>query len=138
MATKAALRRLNYILNDEEYGPKLARLRGEEERRILALIDENKGKDARAAILEADERRRAKGKRVTNREQLEEAAVANIMRQYGRKASRATVQRNVGYMTIAELDFAKDATESGLIGKARKLPERRDSRGKEVNPFWYH
>lgn len=138
MASKAAMRRLQYILSDEEYGPKLARLRGEDERQILDLIEQNRGKEARAAILSADERRRTRGKRVVNREQKENAAVANILRHYGRKASAATVRRNVGYMTSAELDFAADATETQLVGKARQPALRKDSRGKDVNPFWYH
>lgn len=145
----AAIRRLNYILSDELYGPKLARLTGEDERRVLELIDQNRGKEARAAILEADERRRARKRQVSrtkenvvarpvNREQKEDAAVANIMRQYGRKARREAVIRNVGYMTIAELDFAAEATEQDLIGEARRPASRKNSVGKDVNPFWYH
>jgi hypothetical protein len=55
-----AQRRLNTILSDERYGPSLARLRGAQERRVLDLISENRTVEARQAILEATEARRAK------------------------------------------------------------------------------
>lgn len=56
----AAKRRLNALLRDEEYGPKLARLRRTDERRVLDLVYENKGIEARRAIddLDASRRRR--------------------------------------------------------------------------------
>jgi len=141
MASKAAMRRLQYILADEEYGPKFARLRGNDERRILDLIDAGRGKEARAAILEADERRRTRARgpqRVTDRERKERAAISNILRVFERKASERTVRRNVSIMTGAELDFAADATAMELTNQARQPPTRSDSRGKDVNPFWYH
>jgi hypothetical protein len=56
----AAKRRLSALLRDEEYGPKLVRLRRADERRVLDLVYEGKGREARAAIddLDAGRRRR--------------------------------------------------------------------------------
>lgn len=54
----SAKRRLNALLRDEEYGPKLARLNRTDERRVLDLIYENRGREARQAIDDLDSRRR--------------------------------------------------------------------------------
>jgi hypothetical protein len=54
----AAQHRLERILRHEEYGPKLAKLSGRQERIVLDLIEQNKGRDARKAIIAFDERRR--------------------------------------------------------------------------------
>jgi hypothetical protein len=56
----AAKRRLAVLLRDEEYGPKLARLRRADERHVLDLIYENRGREARKAIEELDAGRREK------------------------------------------------------------------------------
>lgn len=145
----SAQRRLAYILSDETYGPKLARLRGLEERRILNLIGENRGNEARKAILEADEQRRERNRenraarqtgrqRVSSREEKERLAVANILHVYGRKADTKHVRRNVGYMSPKELDFSGDASEDELTDRAVRPADRKDSRGTDINPFWYH
>lgn len=135
----AAQRRLARILADEEYGPKLARLRGNAETRILHLIQENKGKEARAAILEEDENRRVKRRAPTaSRAVKEQKAVDNILRKLTTHANHTTVSRNVKLMTIVELDFAADATSDELRRRATQGSTRKDSRGNDVNPFWYH
>lgn len=56
----AAKRRLSALLRDEEYGPKLARLKRADERQVLDLVYEGKGREARKAIddLDAGRRRR--------------------------------------------------------------------------------
>lgn len=54
----AAKRRLAALLRNEEYGPKLARLRRADERRVLDLVYENQGREARQAIDDLDSRRR--------------------------------------------------------------------------------
>lgn len=56
----AAKRRLALLLRDEEYGPKLARLRRADERQVLDLVYENRGREARAAIVDLDKGRRLK------------------------------------------------------------------------------
>lgn len=48
---RAERRRLNAILSDEEYGPKLVRLNKTEQRTILDLIEQNRGREARNSIL---------------------------------------------------------------------------------------
>ena len=58
MAQSNASRRLNRILRDEDYGPKLVRLSRADQRSILELIDANRGAQARREILRLDENRR--------------------------------------------------------------------------------
>lgn len=137
MASNAE-KRLARILSDEDYGPKLARLRGQDEKRILTLIDENKGREARKEILRLDEARRAK-RRVTavSRPEKERKAIANILLQQD-FANSKRVAANVALMTIAELDFAGTATKDELDTKARLPASRKNTRGDDVNPFWYH
>lgn len=157
MARSPAERRLQRILSNEDYGPKLARLRGEDERYILRLIDQNKGKLARREILRLDEERRARERakraarraakrsstprqliRGPTREQRERLAIANILRQTGGKASRTRVTLNVSYMNDEELDFAAIADINGLARRAKRPPDRKTATGDDLNPFWYH
>ena len=56
----AAKRRLAALLRDEEYGPRLVRLNRTDERTVLDLIYENRGREARAKIIELDAGRRRK------------------------------------------------------------------------------
>lgn len=75
----AERRRLQRLLNDEQYGPALVRLNKGQQRRILDLVSANQGKIARSEILRLDaerkqkvkerskQRREAGGKRVTVR-----------------------------------------------------------------------
>lgn len=58
MARSNASRRLNRILRDEDYGPKLVRLNRADQRTVLELIDANRGAQARREILRLDEARR--------------------------------------------------------------------------------
>lgn len=138
MAMNNAERRLARILADEDYGPKLARLRGNDERRILNLIEQNKGKEARSEILRLDEARRAKRRASSaSRPEKERKAVANILSKVGR-ANEKRIRENVTLMTIAELDFAGDASADELQRKARNPPYTVNRKGDDVNPFWYH
>jgi hypothetical protein len=154
LARDPALRRLARILSNEEYGPKLARLRGEDEKRVLRLIEQNRGDEARKAILEADENRRERQRELRRerqarqgpptrisaktREQREREAVRQILSVFGTKARPESVRRNVGYMNIGELDFTANADEDMLTLRASGPTDRKDSRGKDINPFWYH
>lgn len=56
----AAKRRLATLLRDEELGPKLVRLSRGDERRVLDLVYENRGREARATINDLDAARRRK------------------------------------------------------------------------------
>lgn len=60
MAQSNASRRLNRILRDEDFGPKLVRLNRADQRRILDLIDANRGAQARREIARLDQQRRAR------------------------------------------------------------------------------
>jgi hypothetical protein len=48
------------LLRDEEYGPKLARLGRADERRILDLVYDNRGREARRELNILDAKRREK------------------------------------------------------------------------------
>lgn len=60
MTQTNASRRLNRILRDEDYGAKLVRLSRTDQRRILDLIDDNRGAQARREILRLDTERVAR------------------------------------------------------------------------------
>jgi hypothetical protein len=135
-ADRNALRRLRRLLEDETYGPALARLRGQDEHRVLTAISENRGADARREILAADQRRRD-AVRDQRRRQLLERATANVTdqhRQYG--ARYQDVRRHLTDATDAELRFAARATRAELVTRARQPPRTLEDR--DINPFWYH
>lgn len=143
MATAAdrnARRRLQRLLDDEDYGPKLARLRGEDERRVLRLISENRGAEARAEIQAADERRRQRVRE--NRErQLFERAVRNTLavhRPYYPTIEETDVRRYLGQATRAELQIAATGNRDDLYDMARRQSPPPSSTTREINPFWYH
>lgn len=139
-ADRNALRRLQRLLDDDEYGPKLARLRGADEQRVLQLIDENRGREARAEILAADERRRTAA-RATARRRLEKTAVDNQMtrhREGGTNPYRPGLEEGARLMSDADLRFASRATRDQLVARARQPPRFLTPRGEDWNPFWYH
>ena len=150
MATPAE-RRLLRILSDEDYGPKLARLRGDDEAYILRLIDQNKGKEARSELNRLDEERRERNRsrrrgtprqpqtsRPISRAARERYAVENILRHAEGRANRARVIRNVKVMDDHDLDFAIDASFDDLIDRARRPAYTQTADGEDLNPFWYH
>ena len=51
-------RRLRSILLNEDYGPKLVRLSNADQQRVLQLVNQNKGREARTLITELDTGRR--------------------------------------------------------------------------------
>jgi hypothetical protein len=131
-----ALRRLRSLLNDEEYGPKLARLRGTDERRVLDLVSEGRGREARAAINDADQRRLER-ERESRRRTLYRRAVDNVYRQHApHGATRGGVEKWLSQADQAELRFAAGATRDQLVQRARQPPKTLGVR--EVNAFWYH
>ena len=135
-----ALRRLQRLLDDEDYGPKLARLRGTDEQRILDLIDRNRGKEARAEILAADQRRRETAA-ASRRRLLERRAVDNQVkahREGGFDPNRDTLEDGARLMSNADLRFAATATRQQMVDRARQPPTVLTPRGEDWNPFWYH
>jgi hypothetical protein len=136
-ADRNALRRLQRLLDDETYGPALARLRGDDERRVLQAISENRGADARREILAADQRRRDRI-RDQRHQQLLHRATLNTMEQHRAHyiADYNTVRRHLQDGTDAELRFAATATRAQLVERARQAPRTLEAR--EINPFWYH
>lgn len=136
-ADRNALRRLQRLLDDEVYGPALARLRGQDERRVLEAISENRGNDARREILAADQRRRAQVRDRRRRNLLDRAA-RNTLEQHRAHyiADISIVRRHLQDATDAELRFAATATRAQLIERARQAPRVLEAR--DINPFWYH
>ena len=132
-ADRNALRRLRSLLADEEYGPKLARLRGADERRALDLVEANRGREARQYIQDADQRRLQRV-REARRASLYRRAVDNVAAQH--QAPVPAVERHLADATDAELRFAAGATRDQLVARARLPPRILERR--EINPFWYH
>lgn len=56
--SKGYAARLRRLLNDEDYGPKLVRLSAADQQQVLQLVNQNKGREARATINRLDEQRR--------------------------------------------------------------------------------
>ena len=137
MAKSAAVRRLERILNDEEYGPKLARLNRKDETYILDLIDKNKGREARKEIFRLDKQRRARQRARTAKtklptiEELRAKAYTRLRRMLNGKPK--TQQRGVSLMTKDQLNFALTATGDELRRKAAEYPDIEI----EMNVFWY-
>lgn len=135
-------KRLRRILLDEDYGPKLVRLNPRDQREILDLISENRGKDARRRITELDEQRRsamrrpAKGARRTLAAKRRDA-IENINRRLEGLANQSRVIIGVSHMRDDELDFAIQANAEQLRNAARQAPTVSTREG-DINPFWYH
>lgn len=139
-SNRNALRRLQTILNDEDYGPKLARLNRADERRVLDLIEQNKGKQARSEILRLDEARRAKRRgrvKPINIDELRRQAFANIRRQVN--GHPKTVRLGVDLMTPDELQYAAAATDDEIRVRAgdRSYAKYYDEIDDDYNVFWY-
>ena len=148
MAKSNAMRRLESILKDEDYGPKLVRLNRKDEAYVLDLIDRNKGREARKEILRLDRERIARRRKPTRKvtakaptspsiEQLRAKAYARLRAML--KGRPSTVQKGVDLMTPDELGFALSANGTDLRAKAKDAPipypELDDD---EFNVFWYH
>lgn len=71
-------RRLRSILLNEDYGPKLARLSAGDQQRVLQLINQNKGREARTLITDLDAVRRHR--RATTRRARQYAALNTVNR----------------------------------------------------------
>lgn len=130
MAKSNAVKRLERILNDEDYGPKLARLNRKDETYVLDLIDRNKGREARKEILRLDTERRER-RRGSTIEQLRAKAYTRLRAML--KGKPATQKRGVSLMNKDQLNFALTATDPQLRAKAAEYPDIEV----EMNVFWY-
>lgn len=132
-----AKRRLNRILADEDYGPKLARLGRRDQREVLELIEQNRGREARAAIVRLDERRRRGGERAEVRRNLEtrlQVRMGSLPR-----ANPTRIAERVAEMTDNELRQGLAVPLDELRRLARQPPRRyHGDPQREINPFWYH
>lgn len=135
MAKSNAVKRLERILNDEDYGPKLARMNRKNESYILDLIDRNKGREARKEILRLDkerlESRRTRAPQLTPIEKLRAKAYTRLRAML--KGKPATQQKGVSLMNRDQLNIALTATGDELRRKAAEYPDV----DIEFNVFWY-
>jgi len=135
MAKSNAVKRLERILGDEDYGPKLARLNRKDEAYVLDLIDRNKGREARKEILRLDterrERRRGSVTKLPTIDQLRAKAYARLRAIL--KGKPKTQQKGVSLMNTDQLNFALTATGDELRMKAAEYPDI----DIEFNVFWY-
>jgi hypothetical protein len=149
MAKSNAMKRLERILSDEDFGPKLVRLNRADERHVLNLIEQNKGREARKEITRLDAARLEKGRarrgarrsvskpQVIDIEKLRAQAYANMRRQLQGKP--ATLARNTGVMDRGDATFAATASADELRRKAgdRNNIREYEDLDIEVNVFWY-
>ena len=109
-------RRVKTLLDNEDYGPKLARLNNEDQRSVLELVYRNQGREARSEILRLDRQRRA-----LRNATPEEKAVLRELRKLGvyrpgidegLYSDRAS---NTAGFPSDVLNYVKDLGASGLI-----------------------
>jgi hypothetical protein len=139
MAKSNAVKRLERILSDEDYGPKLARLNRKDEAYILDLIDKNKGREARKEILRLDvqrlERRRGsttpRAAKLPTIEQLRAKAYTRLRQMLNGKPK--TQQKGVSLMNTDQLNIALNADADTLRRKSAEYPDI----DIEFNVFWY-
>jgi len=147
--TRNELRRLQSVLDSEEYGPKLVRLNKSDQRTILDLISDNKGKEARARIVELDEQRRSKRRPSSektaqpereNINDLRDQAFANLDRIHRSKANynETRVKASVyQFMDKEQLRFAITTGPNGITDRIAAQIAK-DSPGNWGNVFYYH
>ncbi len=155
MAKDNAMRRLERILSDEDYGPKLARLNRKDEAHVLDLIDRNQGRKARAEILRLDEERRTKRRtrampkatyQTPDLDTLRAAAFRRMRQQVRGKYS--TQRKGVDNMNRPILEFTSTASGDQIKERASMNPsefwrtygpeEIAPDIDYEFNPFWYN
>lgn len=135
MAKSNAVKRLERILADEDYGPKLARMNRKNEAYILDLIDKNKGREARKEILRLDkerlESRRTRAAKLPTIDQLRAKAYTRLRAML--KGKPATQQKGVSLMNRDQLNLALTLPVDALRMKAAEYPDI----DIEFNVFWY-
>ncbi len=133
---RAERRRLNAILSDVEYGPALVRLPKSEQRVILDLISENKGKEARSKIIGFTEERsvarraKAAAKRASTVRDNVPAAARNMEARIGAeytgyvRAARGALQASLStqseYVPVIGADHDTIARNASAANKARE------------------
>lgn len=135
-----AARRLSRILADEDYGPKLVRLSQRDQRRVLDLIDANEGRQARAEILAADERR-IERKNEREKEQRYPRVVEILLTLHGVDAESNQARRiehNAEYLTTYQMRQVEQrnrgtSLKAYVVGRAALPP----AEGSSYNGFWY-
>jgi hypothetical protein len=145
MAKSNAMKRLERILADEDYGPKLVRLNRTDERHILDMIDSkthytkiNKEIDRLDAERIAKRRKPARARKTLDIATLRLKAYRNMRSQLMGNPKQIT--RGVSVMTVDELQLAATGDSATLKKKASiqvgwAIPEDYEH---EINPFWYN
>jgi hypothetical protein len=134
----AASRRLRRILNDEDYGPKLVRLSTNDQRVVLDLISENRGREARSAIEELDQRRREEEEeRAKNRQFQKVLQVLFALHGPRTQGQVGRISRNASEMTAAQMRRILGLTGQKLRNYVNDHARQPAPAGKTINPFWY-
>lgn len=105
MATRTPYeRRVWTLLNDETYGPALARLNKHDTAHVLTLVQQNRGREARAEILRLDQERRDKETRRRDRARREKIHkhIMDELDGAGKPFNPQTVAFGVSLMTRAQ------------------------------------
>lgn len=138
MARDAASRRLQRILADKDYGPKLVRLSPSDQRTVLDLISENQGREARASINELDANRREREEEKA-RVRQHPRVVQVLYQLHGPRTPHQVdrISRNASEMTAAQMRRVLGLTGQKLRNYVIGHAAQPAPAGKTINPFWY-
>lgn len=134
----SALRRLRRILTDEDYGPKLVRLSRADQRTVLDLIDENRGREARSAIDRLDAVR-VEQEEAHRRQTLHQKVVAALYALHGpsTEGQANRIWRNAQEFTAAQMRRVLSLTGQKLRNYVLPRAAQPAPAGNTINPFWY-
>lgn len=142
--TTAYRRRLRAILLDEDYGPRLARLNVADTAAVLALVEANQGRQARALILQLDQARREQETR-NRRRRERNSLVSHMVRELVRVGTAEPVNTSTVALGVAAMTTAQRVATAAMDGDELKANagDRTNihwapSRDTYWNVWWYH
>ena len=134
---RAERRRLKTLLDDEHYGPALVRLTRSQQRQVLDLVEQNKGREARTLIDRMDRERKDKRTGAPKRK-----VVAHIVEQLKKEKvtfNVTTIASGVNMMRPAERSETLKMSGAQIRANAGDGNNIRiDVEDIPRNPWWYH
>lgn len=137
-------RRLTRLRSDEKYGQKLARLPKGEQARIIDLVRDNRGREARTTLLKLDEERRERVRIASAVRRRKEREVRTFKRIVASKGIDKTdtvkmkrVRANVAKMSDEDMTKTarmSDAHFDAYVSERARIPAPPG----QINTFWYH
>jgi hypothetical protein len=137
-------RRVARLRNDEKFGPKLARLSKGEQNRVLGLVRDNRGREARTTLTELDTARRERvrvASATRRRTEREKRTFSRIVRTKGipkgdivklkKVRTRVALMSNDDMTRMTRMD---DAHFDAFVSEQARIPVPPG----QINPFWYH